>query len=74
MTDNQLRAGDEIQCPNCRRWHPVHHGAVNVPAHLHSLAMLYFTCRGGEYFAGHEGSPTRHSFRSPPPADAQTSA
>jgi hypothetical protein len=63
MNDNQLRTGDEIQCPTCRRWHQVHHGATEVPAHLHSRAMLHFTCRGTEYLAGHEGSPTRHPFR-----------
>lgn len=58
-----LHPGDEIQCPNCRRWHSVHYAALELPVYLHTRTMLYFTCRGGEYFAGSEGSPSHHPIR-----------
>jgi hypothetical protein len=36
----QLKAGDFIRCPHCRRWHPVvkwHSGGT-----AYTLRMLYF--------------------------------
>ena len=53
-----LQLGDEVKCPNCRHWHPVYcreADSVNK-AHPYAATMLYFLCRGGEYFAGMRGA------------------
>jgi len=56
-----LEPGREIRCPHRRRWHPVR------PKHAtgtdYTRLMLYFTCRGAEYYAGQIGGTGRHQVR-----------
>lgn len=52
-----LRVGDELRCPHCGAWHPLYQ-----PFADHTTAardFLYFRCRGGEYFGGQLGLPSR---------------
>jgi hypothetical protein len=63
-----LDRGDEIRCPNCRRWHSIEIGATEGTPD--TLTMLYFTCGGLRYYAGSIGTPSRHPARRPAiPAD-----
>ena len=54
-----------VLCPHCRRWHPVSLGhTTGTP---YTVAMLYFMCRGGRYYAGQLGQTSRDPTRSPRP-------
>jgi hypothetical protein len=53
-----LEADSLLRCPHCRRWHPVFIGHNSVTPY--TQAMLYFTCRGGRYYAGQLGQASRH--------------
>ena len=47
-----LKIGDVLNCPHCRRWHPV------VKRHTegtdYTLRMLYFDCRRKQFYAGQQ--------------------
>jgi hypothetical protein len=58
---SNLRDGAQIRCPHCRQWHSVSHG--HTEGTDYTLQMLYFTCRGLRYYAGHDGYPSRHPMR-----------
>jgi hypothetical protein len=49
--DLGLQPGDEVKCPTCRQRHVVQ-VSLRQSGHPYADAMLYFTCRGGEHFAG----------------------
>ena len=56
-----LRAGDEVRCPRCRRWHPVE--KLHTSGTDYTLKMLYFECGGQRFYAGQEGLESRHETR-----------
>jgi hypothetical protein len=58
-----LEEGDELLCPNCRRWHPVI--AQHTQGTNYTQAMLYWRCVKGAYYAGQRGLPSRHPTRKP---------
>jgi len=56
-----LKVGDEMRCPECRRWHLVirwHTSGTD-----YTLKMLYFRCDGKMFYAGQEGLESRHESR-----------
>ena len=59
--DRSITTQDELQCPHCRRWHPL------VQQHrtgtAYTVAMLYFVCRGGYYYSGQVGLTSRFPTR-----------
>jgi hypothetical protein len=61
MEPTRLAAGDELHCPHCHRWHPLieKHTAGTDTA----INMLYFRCRGLDYFGGFIGAGSRHETR-----------
>ena len=58
-----LTPGAEVRCPHCRSCHVVQRRHAEGTEYARS--MLYFVCdlRGGFYFAGTEGTPSRHETR-----------
>ena len=67
-----LKVGSEIQCLHCRRWHPVSLG--HTEGTPYTLAMLYFVCRGGRYYAGQSERVSRHPTRSYNHADPSSAS
>ena len=55
---HSLKPGDEIHCPNCRAWHPVH--AIHDVGTEYVRAMLYWTCGDEQYYAGQIGTTSRY--------------
>jgi hypothetical protein len=55
----RLQAGILLNCPHCGDWHPVQPATGNVGESEHALAMLYWYCRGGRFYAGQGGSAGR---------------
>jgi hypothetical protein len=53
-----LQLDSRLLCPHCRRWHRVVKG--HTEGTDYTLAMLYFPCRGGQYYAGQLGQTSRH--------------
>ena len=66
MEPQPIQPGDEIYCPHCRRWHPLIQRHTTGTAY--TIAMLYFECRRGLFYAGQLGTPARHPTRRPPTA------
>jgi hypothetical protein len=58
-----LEEGDELQCPHCKRWHPV--TACHTEGTDYTVRMLYWRCTKGLYYAGQIGSTSRHPTRKP---------
>ena len=58
-----LEPGHEIRCPHCLRWHPVR--LKHATGTEYTRLMLYFVCRGADYYAGQRGSVGRHDTRAP---------
>jgi hypothetical protein len=61
MDPQRLQAGDQLHCPHCRRWHPLiqkHTSGTDA-----TQRMLYFQCRGLDYFGGFVGAGSRHETR-----------
>jgi hypothetical protein len=56
-----LHPGDELHCPLCQRWHPV--SAMHVTGTQYTTEMLLWECRGGRFYAGQMGTPSRHETR-----------
>jgi DNA-directed RNA polymerase subunit RPC12/RpoP len=61
-----LAPGVEIRCPHCGEWHAV--GPSEVQSTPHATEMLYFTCKGRRFHAGHidewgHGYETRGAFK-----------
>jgi hypothetical protein len=56
-----LHPGDELHCPHCRQWYPV--GATNKEGTEYTRLMLFWECRGGQYYAGNIGTTSRHETR-----------
>ena len=69
MVTKPLESGDEIRCPQCRRWHPVHQR--HTEGTPYTLRMLYFECRASQYYAGQVGCASRHETRASPLAARQ---
>jgi hypothetical protein len=63
----QLKAGDFIRCPHCRRWHPVVKWHTQGTAY--TVRMLYLRCNGQMFYAGQEGLESRHETRHLTPAE-----
>ena len=62
-----LEPGDEI---HCRRCHPVHFRPA--PSETpDSARMMFWECRGKQYYAGHIGTESRHPTRTPGSARLQ---
>jgi len=58
-----IQPGDELQCPHCRRWHPlVKRHDEGTP---YTVAMLYFRCRDAWYYGGQIGLSSRFPTRRP---------
>ncbi len=61
-----LSADDELHCPHCRAWHPV------IQRHAqgteYTRRMLYWQCRGRDFYAGQVGLSSRHETRRAQPA------
>ena len=60
-TELRLQIGSLVLCPHCRGWHPVTLG--HTEGTPYTLAMMYFVCRGGWYYAGQLGLVSRHLTR-----------
>jgi hypothetical protein len=61
MDLKDLQPNDELRCPHCRRWHPLiqkHTSGTDA-----RIRMLYFQCRGLDYFGGFVGAGSRHETR-----------
>lgn len=61
MNARTLQAGDELRCPHCHRWHLLiqkHTAGTDT-----TVRMLYFTCRGLDYFGGFVDAGSRHETR-----------
>lgn len=58
-----LEPGDELCCPHCRQWHPVI--APYASGTDYTIGMLFFACRGLQYFAAQRGHVSRHETRRP---------
>lgn len=56
-----LHSGDELHCPHCRSWHPV--AATNLEGTEFTRRMLFWNCRGGQFYAGNIGTTSRHETR-----------
>jgi hypothetical protein len=56
-----VRAGDEVRCKVCGRWHLVgpSRGLTARDQKPDEAAMRYIPCGDGEYFVGREGLPYR---------------
>ena len=62
-TNSPLEEGDELLCPHCRKWHRV--TAQHTTGTNYTLAMLYWRCTKGMYYAAQRGSTSRHPTRKP---------
>ena len=51
-----------VKCPHWQ-WHPIRH--IHTEGTAYTVQMMYFVCRGGRYYAGNEGTTSRHETRSP---------
>lgn len=56
-----LAPGLSIRCEICGAWHTLQHDAIESTPYANE--MLYFECRGGRYYAGQAGDPSRHQAR-----------
>ena len=54
-----------LKCSHCGEWHAVRRADGNVGESEHVLAMLYWLCRGGRFYAGQRGSTPRFPIRNP---------
>ena len=58
-----LEPGDEIHCPHCGRWHMlITTGTDGTP---YAVAMLFFRCVKGVYYAGQIAGSCRFDTRRP---------
>ena len=61
MESRDLRPGDELLCPHCRKWHLlIQTSTEGTDA---TIRMLYFECRGLQYFGGFIESGSRYPTR-----------
>jgi hypothetical protein len=56
-----LHPGDKLHCPHCRRWHLV--SATHSEGTEYTRRMLFWQCRGAQYYAGNIGTTSRHETR-----------
>jgi hypothetical protein len=61
MVPHPLQPGSEIRCPHCHVWHPVIER--NEEGTEYTRAMMYWKCRGRDFYAGQVGSFSRHPTR-----------
>jgi hypothetical protein len=65
-TAPRLHLDSQIRCLHCHRWHAV------ILRHAegtdYTRAMLYWQCRGRDFYAGQVGGPSRYPARRPRPA------
>jgi hypothetical protein len=61
------RPGDELQCPHCRRWHPLTLTTGTVTSTPYANDMLFGECKKGEgiYYAGQVDGTSRFETRRP---------
>ena len=57
-----LEVSSQIRCPHCRHWHPVIKG--HPEGTDYAVAMLYWECGAGRYYAGQVGGTSRFPIRS----------
>ena len=57
----RLQPGDKVHCPHCRRWHAV--VAMHREGTDYTKQMLFFACRGQQYYAGQIATVSRHETR-----------
>jgi hypothetical protein len=58
-----LRPSDELHCPHCRQWHLV--ALLHTEGTEFTRRMVYWKCRGGQYYAGLLDATSRHDTRRP---------
>jgi hypothetical protein len=64
MTETlRLEAGMLLKCRHCGDWHSVQSATGNAGESEHALAMLYWYCRGGRFYAGQRGAAARFPLR-----------
>jgi hypothetical protein len=63
METARLQPGSQIHCLHCRRWHPVR--LRHMEGTEYTRAMLYWQCRGLNYYAGQVGGQSRYQTRRP---------
>ena len=64
-----LEAGWLLKCSQCGEWHTVRRADGNVGKSEQGLAMRYWLCCGGRFYAGQRGSTPRCPIRNPRPED-----
>ena len=57
----RLEPGHEVHCPHCRRWHAV--VAMHREGTDYTKQMLFFACRGQQYYAGQIATVSGHETR-----------
>ena len=67
-----LEPGDELHCPHCRRWHTL--VTTSTEGTPYAVAMLFFECVKGLYYAGQVGGTSRFETRRAPPIREAISA
>lgn len=55
----KIEPGCEVKCPTCGHWHVIYQKPIAPTQPESDRDLLYFTCRGEEYFAGALGTTGR---------------
>jgi hypothetical protein len=64
-TDERLEPGMLLKCWRCGNWHPLHFDRDDAGNTEGAKDMLFWQCRGGRFYAGQAGYPSRHPDRRP---------